>query len=177
MRMRPLIFLAILPLVPLLGCKTLSEISVGYADAITTSELPSEGSWSGVSVAFPTLTNIDPLASPSLVRYQIEAEEVESVKVTRVELEGPSGPCNLPFQTVELQLLAPDLGPTRLATGSGSGLGSGECLTWELASETELAPWFRQPSISIVALVDGEPVADSQSLSLQVNFLIDITDQ
>lgn len=95
--------------------------------------------------------------------------QVESVKLTSVELEGPAGACNLPFSAVELQLLAAELGPATLATGKREG----ECLTWTLATE-ELGPWFRQPKISIVALVDGEPVADTQSLSLRVSFLVDV---
>jgi hypothetical protein len=156
----------------LLGCKTLSEVSIGYADAITSSSLPSDGPWSRVSVAFPSLTDMDPLSSPSLTRYAVTPEEVESVKLTSVELEGPAGACNLPFSAVELQLLAAELGPATLATGKREG----ECLTWTLATE-ELGPWFRQPKISIVALVDGEPVADAQSLSLRVSFLVDIKDK
>jgi hypothetical protein len=157
----------------LLGCKTLSEVSIGYADAITTSQLPSEGPWSGVSVAFPSLTDMDPLSSPSLARYGVKPEEVESVKLTGITLEGPAGDCQLPFASVELQLVAAELGPASLATAKRSG----ECLSWTLDRETELAPWFRQPKISIVALVDGEPVAEAQSLSLRVSFIIDVTDK
>lgn len=156
----------------LLGCKTLSEVSIGYADAVTTSQLPSEGPWSQVSVAFPSLTDMDPLASPSLSRYAVKPEEVESVKLTGVELQGAAGECGLPFSAIDLQLVAAELGPTSLATAKRDG----ECLTWTLASE-ELAPWFRQPKISIVALVDGQPVTDAQSLSLRVSFLIDVTDK
>lgn len=157
----------------LLGCKTLKEVSVGYADAITTSSLPSEGPWSRVSVAFPGLRDMDPLSSPSLTRYAVRSEEIESVKVTGVELAGPTGECGLPFAALELQLVAAELGSTTLATGKRSG----ECLSWELAAETELASWFRQPTISIVAVVDGEPVAAAASLSLRVSFLIDVTDK
>jgi hypothetical protein len=156
----------------LLGCKTLSEVSIGYADAITSSSLPSDGPWSRVSVAFPSLTDMDPLASPSLSRYAVKPEEVESVKLTSVEFEGPAGACGLPFAAIELQLVAAELGPATLGTATREG----ECLKWTLASE-ELAPWFRQPKISIVALVDGEPVADAQSLSLRVSFLVDVADK
>jgi hypothetical protein len=160
----------------LLGCKTLSEVSIGYADAVTTSQLPSDGPWSRVSVAFPGLADIDPLSSPSLSRYAVTPEEVESVKLTSVELEGPAGECGLPFLAIELQLVADELGPATLATAAREG----ECLKWTLASD-ELAPWFRQPKISIVALVDGQPVADvqtdNQSLSLRVSFLVDVTDK
>ncbi|MFO7562295.1 MAG: hypothetical protein R6X02_06600 [Enhygromyxa sp.] len=156
----------------LLGCKTLTEVSVGYADAITTSSLPGEGPWSGVSVAFPGLSDMDPLSSPSLTRYAVTAEEIESVKVTSAELSGSSGECGLPFAKLELQLVAAELGPTTLATAERRG----ECLSWALV-ETELAPWFRQPTISIVALVDGEPLAADQSLSLRVSFLVDVTDK
>lgn len=172
MRVRVLaLVLACAPAV--LGCKTLSEVSIGYADAVTTSSLPSEGPWSQVSVAFPGLTDIDPLSSPSLTRYAVTPAEVESVAVTGVELDGPAGECGLPFSAIELQLVAAELGPATLATASRSG----ECLSWTVAGETELGPWFRQPKISIVALVDGEPVADPQSLSLRVSFLIDIADK
>jgi hypothetical protein len=157
----------------LFGCKTLSEVSIGYADAITTSSLPSEGSWSRVNMAFPGLTDMDPLSSPSLSRYAVKPEEVESVAVTSVELEGSAGECGLPFSAIELQLLAAELGPTTLATA----VRSGECLSWTVAKETELAPWFRQPKISIAALVDGQPVADLQSLSLRISFLIDVKDK
>src|SRR5690606_29704198 len=157
----------------LLGCKTLSEVSIGYADAVTTSSLPGDGPWSRVSVAFPGLTDMDPLSSPSLARYAVTPEEVESVAVTRVELDGPAGACGMPFTAIELQLVAPELGPTTLATATRSG----ECLSWTLAGETELGPWFRQPTISIVARVDGEPASDTQSLSLRVSFLIDVADK
>jgi hypothetical protein len=156
----------------LLGCKTLSEVSIGYADAVTTSELPSDGPWSRVSVAFPGLTDMDPLSSPSLSRYAVKAEEVESVKVTSVELEGAAGECGLPFSAIELQLVAAELGPVSLGTAAREG----DCLKWTLASD-ELAPWFRQPKISIAALVDGQPVADAQSLSLRVSFLVDVKDK
>lgn len=155
------------------GCKTLSEVSIGYADAVTTSQLPSEGPWTRVSVAFPALSDLDPLSSPSLSRYEVQPDEIESVKLTGVELEGEAGGCGLPFSAVELQLVAGDLGPTTLATAKRSG----ECLTWELESETELGPWFRQPKISIVAVVDGEPVDQPQSLSLRVSFLVDVEDK
>jgi hypothetical protein len=157
----------------LLGCKTLKEVSIGYADAITTSSLPSEGPWSQVGVAFPGLRDMDPLSSPSLTRYAIRPEEIESVAVTGVELAGPSGECGLPFSALELQIVAAELGPATLATAKRDG----ECLRWELATATELAPWFRQPTISIVAVADGEPIADGQSLSLRVSFLIDVTDK
>ena len=172
MRVRVLALLLALGSASLFGCKTLSEVSIGYADAITSSSLPTDGPWSRVSVVFPSLTDMDPLSSPSLSRYAVKPEEVESVKLTSVELEGPAGDCNLPFSAVELQLVAPELGPATLATGKREG----ECLTWTLASD-QLAPWFRQPKISIVALVDGEPVADAQSLSLRVSFLVDVTDK
>ena len=157
----------------LLGCKTLSEVSIGYADAISTSSLPDDGPWSRVSVAFPSLTDMDPLSSPSLTRYQVTPEEVESVKVTSVDFTGPTGECGLPFSAIELQLVAPELGPTTLANATRDG----ECLRWTLAGETELGPWFRQPTISIVAVVDGQPIADTQSLSLRVSFLIDVADK
>lgn len=173
MRVRVPALLLMLGFASSLGCKTLSEVSIGYADAITSSSLPSDGPWSRVSVAFPSLTDMDPLSSPSLTRYAVAPEEVESVKLTSVELEGPAGDCNLPFSAVELQLVAAELGPATLATGKREG----ECLTWTLASDEELGPWFRQPKISIVALVDGEPVADAQSLSLRVSFLVDIKDK
>jgi len=171
MRARSLLpFLAILPL---LGCKTLSEVSIGYADAITTTELPSEGSWSQLSVAFPSLTDMDPLSSPSLSRYEVRPEEIESVKITSAELHGPSGACGLPFQAIELQLVAAELGPATLATASRTG----DCLSWAIAGEAELGSWFRQPAISIIAVVDGEPLTDPQSLSLRVSFLVDIADK
>ena len=155
-----------------LGCKTLSEVSIGYADAVTTSQLPSEGPWSGVDVAFPSLTDMDPLSSPSLTRYAVKPEEIEAVKLTSVELEGSAGDCGLPFAAVELQLVAAELGPTSLATA----VREGECLQWTLSSD-DLSAWFRQPKISIVALVDGEPIADAQSLSLRVSFMVDIADK
>lgn len=155
-----------------LGCKTLSEVSIGYADAITTSQLPSEGPWSRVSVEFPGLTDMDPLSSPSLSRYAVAPAEIEAVKVTSVELEGPAGGCGLPFASIELQLVAAELGPTRLASAARAG----ECLQWTLSSD-DLSSWFRQPKISIVALVDGEPIADAQSLSLRVSFVVDIADK
>lgn len=173
MRFRVLALILALASPSLLGCKTLSEVSIGYADAVTTSSLPSDGPWSRVSVAFPSLTDMDPLSSPSLSRYAVEPEEVESVAVTSVELEGAAGECGLPFSAIELQLVAGDLGPASLATATREG----ECLKWTLATQTDLAPWFRQPKISIVALVDGEPVADAQSLSLRVSFMIDIKDK
>jgi hypothetical protein len=173
MRVRVAALLLVLTGPGLLGCKTLKEVSVGYADAITTSSLPSEGPWSRVSVVFPELSDLDPLSSPSLTRYAVKPEEIESVKLTGVELAGPSGACGLPFSSLELQLVAAELGPTTLATAERSG----ECLSWTLTSEAELAPWFRQPKISITALADGEPVADPQSLSLRVSFLVDITDK
>jgi hypothetical protein len=154
----------------LLACKTLSDVSIGYADAITTSALPSEGPWSRVSVEFPTLTDMDPLSSPSLSRYEVEPEEIESVKVTGVDLQGPAGECGTPLSAVEIQLVAAELGSTTLATANSED----GCLRWTLAGETELGPWFRQPAISIVALVDGEPSGDPQSLSLRVSFLVDI---
>ncbi|HLT40690.1 MAG TPA: hypothetical protein VK034_30650 [Enhygromyxa sp.] len=159
--------------IALLGCKTLTEVSIGYADAVTTSSLPGDGPWSRVSVVFPGLTDMDPLASPSLTRHAVTPEEVESVAITSVELGGPAGACGMPFSSVELQLVAPELGPTTLATATRNG----ECLSWTLATGTELGPWFRQPSVSIVALVDGQPVGDPQSLSLRVSFLIDVVDK
>jgi hypothetical protein len=173
MHVRALALLFVCASPTLLGCKTLSEVSIGYADAVTTSSLPSEGSWSRVSMTFPGLTDVDPLASPSLSRYEVKPEEVESVAVTSVELEGSAGGCGLPFSAIELQLVAAELGPTTLATA----VRNGECLSWTLAKENQLAPWFRQPKISIVAVVDGQPVADVQSLSLQVSFLVDVTDK
>ncbi len=172
MRLSPLVLVALLGLAAT-GCKTLSEVAIGYADAVTTSSLPSEGAWSRVSVEFPGLTDIDPLSSPSLTRYAVTPEEVESVKVTSVELEGEAGECGLPFSAIELQLVAAELGPAPLATAKREG----ECLSWTLADETELSTWFRQPQVSIVALVDGEPVADTQSMSLRVSFLIDVKDK
>jgi hypothetical protein len=157
----------------LLGCKTLKEVSIGYADAISSSSLPSDGPWTGVSVTFPELQDMNPLSSPSLTRYAIRPEEIESVAVTGVELAGSAGECGLPFSRLELQMVAAELGPTTLATAEREG----ECLRWELAAGTELAPWFRQPTISIVAVADGEPVADGQSLSLRVSFLVDVVDK
>jgi hypothetical protein len=171
MRARTLVLVALLGLGPI-GCKTLSEVSIGYADAVTTSELP-EGSWTAVSVAFPGLTDMDPLASPSLSRYEVKPEEIESVKVTSVELEGDAGGCGLPFSAIEVQIVAPELGPQTLATGKRTG----DCLTWELAAETELSAWFREPKISIVAVVDGQPAAESQGLALRVSFLVDVEDK
>jgi hypothetical protein len=157
----------------LLGCKTLDEVSIGYADAITSSQLPDAEGWDRVSVAFPSLTDVDPLASPSLARHSVTAAEIEAVSVTGVELEGPDGGCGTPFTRVEVQLVAPELGPTTLATADRAG----ECLTWTLVSATDLGPWFRQPRVSIVALVDGKPPEAVQSLSLRVNFLIDVADK
>lgn len=172
MHVRVLAFLLVCAGASSSGCKTLSEVSIGYADAVTTSSLPDAGPWSRASVSFPALSDMDPLSSPSLSRYAVTPEEVESVKLTSVELDGPAGACGLPFSAVELQLVAAELGPAALGTATREG----ECLQWTLSDE-ELAPWFRQPTISIVALVDGEPVADAQSLSLRVSFLVDVTDK
>lgn len=172
MRIRVLALLLASASSSVLGCKTLSEVSIGYADAITTSSLPSDGSWSQASVAFPGLTDMDPLSSPSLSRYAVTPEEVESVKVTSVELEGPAGECGLPFLMVQLQLVSAELGPTPLARA----LRDGDCQRWTLTSD-DLAPWFRQPKVSIIALVDGQPVADAQSISLRVSFIVDVKDK
>jgi hypothetical protein len=167
------LLLAVLVGSSLLACKTLSDVSIGYADAITTSALPSEGPWSGVSVAVPTLTDMDPLSSPSLSRYGVHADELEGVFVTGVELEGPNGACGLPFTTLELQIRAAELGSATLASAETTG----ECLTWTLTPDLDLSPWFRQPTISIEAVVDGEPLAEAVPLSLQVSFLVDIRDK
>jgi hypothetical protein len=170
--MRRLLALALLA-PTLLACKTLDEVAIGYADAITTSSIPGESSYTAAAVSFPALTDIDPLASPALSRYEVAPEEVESVKLTHVELEGPSGACGLPFAKLELQLIAEELGPVSLATATG-----GECLEWTLATDTELGPWFRQPSVTIQALADGEPwEGAAQSISLRVGFLVDVKDK
>ena len=157
----------------LLGCKTLKDVSIGYADAITTSQLPEADSWERVEVQFPSLNDVDPLASPSLTRYAITPEQVEAVTLTGVEFEGSDGACGTPFSSVEIQLVAAELGPTTLATATRGG----ECLDWQLAPAADLGPWFRQPKVSIVALVDGQPPEQVQSLSLHVSFLIDVADQ
>jgi hypothetical protein len=156
-----------------LGCKTLGEVAVGYADAITTTSLPTdEGGYAGATISFPALTDMDPLSSPALSRYEVAPEEVESVKLSSVELDGPSNACGLPFSKLELQVVAAELGPVTVATASG-----GECLEWTLTDE-ELGPWFRQPKLSIVALADGQPwTGGAESLSLRVSFLIDIEDK
>ena len=165
--------LALLTL-PLLACAMLKEVSVGYADAIAGAELPTEGgSYQDLHIAFPALTNIDPLSSPSLSRHEVSAEEIESVKITGVELEGPSGACGLPFSGLELVIENQELGPETLATAQIDGEG---CVAWTLA-EAELGPWFRKGSISIVAVADGEPLPPSASLSLNVSFLIDVRDK
>lgn len=156
-----------------LGCKTLGEVAVGYADAIATTSLPTdEGGYAGQTIEFPGLTDMDPLSSPALSRYEVKAEEVESVKLSSVELDGPSDACGLPFAKLELQVVAEELGPVSVATATG-----GECLEWTLA-DAELGPWFRQPKISVVVLADGEPwTGGAESLSLRVSFLIDIADK
>jgi hypothetical protein len=156
----------------LTACKTLSEVSIGYADAITTSQLPSEGPWTQVSVAFPSLAGMDPLSSPSLSRYAVTASEIESVHVTGVALEGDADACGLPFTRVEVQLVAGELGPATLATAERKG----ECLSWDLAADTEFGPWFRQAEVSVVALVDGQPSEASagESLALRISFMVDI---
>lgn len=158
----------------LAGCQTLKEVSVGYADAIAASELPpGDAPLRQVEVRFPSLTDIDPLSSPSLSRYAVTREELESVKATEAELEPQSG-CALPFSSVELQVHAAELGAQTFAKAT---IGADGCPSWTI-DPVELAPWFRQPSISIVALVDGEPY-DPSAMTLQVRaaFLIDVADK
>ena len=158
---------------PGLACKTLSEVSVGYADAISTSELPGEGPWTAVEVGFPALTALDPLASPSLSRYAVTPADVDVVRATRVELDGPTGECGLPFTRIELRLRAAELGATTLATAARTG----DCLIWTLTPDLDLAPWFRQPSVTLDALVDGAPLDAALPLSLRVAFLVDLHDK
>ena len=152
----------------------MSEVSVGYAGVLGRGELGlDEADYTDAELRFPGLSEVDPLSSPSLARLEVTPEDVESVKVTAVSLETAAGGCELPFSRVVIELVAAELGPVTVAEGEGEGEG---CLNWTLAEQTELAPWFRQPTVSVQARVDGSTF-ESDSLDLRASFLVDIRDK
>lgn len=169
--MRPLVLTAILLLS---GCKTLEEVSIGYADALAGGNLPSgEGPLVQVVVPLPALTGIDATENPSLSRYAVTHEEIESVKVGEVEVGDGSGGCALPYASVDLRIASEGLGPQVFARGR-PGTEDG-CAQWEI-DPIDLGPWFRKDSFTIDAVVDGDPSKVS-SVQVRVSFIVDVKDK
>jgi hypothetical protein len=160
-------------LLPMLaGCKTLEEVSLGYADAIAGAELP--GGYeplTQVEVRLPRLAAIDVTQNPSLSRYAVTHEEIEAVKVGEVEVGDGSGDCALPYATVDLRITAEGLGPQVFARGQADEDG---CAEWKLEA-IDLAPWFWRESFTIDAVVDGIP--DVSTLEVRVSFTVDVKDK
>jgi len=167
--------LLVLPLLSLVACQTLKDVSIGYADAIAGSELPSgEGPVEQVVVRLPGLVDVDPTQSPSLSRYAVTREEIEGVKVGEVVIDDGSGGCALPYPSVALRIDAGELGPRVFARASSD---AGGCAQWTL-EPSDLSPWFRQPSFTIDAVVDGaarDPAPTS--LEVRVSFVVDVEDK
>jgi hypothetical protein len=162
----------VLPLSLLLGCQTLKEVSLGYADALAGSELPSgEAPLEQVVVVLPGLVAIDVTQNPSLARYSVTREAIEAVKIGEIEVGDGSGGCALPYPSIDLRIHAGDLGPQVFARGRVEADG---CATWTRES-IDLAPWFRQDAFTIDAVVDGP--AGATALEVRVSFVIDVTDK
>lgn len=159
-----------LPLL-LAACQTLKDASLGYADAITSSELPSEPASEPVVVVLPGLRELDATRSPSLSRYAVTREEIEHVRAAQATL---GDGCSLPFERVALRITADELGPQVFARAE---VGDEGCAKWTL-EDVELAPWFRQPSFTIDATVEGAPTGAAQSsLEIRVAFAVDVRDK
>ncbi|MFV8753566.1 hypothetical protein ACNOYE_23685 [Nannocystaceae bacterium ST9] len=168
--MRSLVLVA--PLL-LAGCQTLKEASLGYADAIAGAELPGgDAPLEQVEVRLPGLVDVDPTESPSLSRYAVTREEIEAVKAGEVEVGDGSGGCGLPYPSMDLRIDAGELGPQVFARGRVEADG---CATWTI-DPIDLGPWFRQPTFTIDAIVDGLP-SGANTLEVRVSFLVDVKDK
>jgi hypothetical protein len=165
----------LLPLSILAGCQTLKEVSLGYADAVAGSELPSgDAPLEQVVVPLPGLIAIDPTQNPSLSRYSVTHEEIEAVKVGEIEVSDGTGGCGLPYPSIDLRIDAGELGPQVFARGRVEADG---CAKWTV-DPTDLGPWFRQDSFTIDAVVDGQPSgASAITLEIRASFVIDVTDK
>jgi hypothetical protein len=167
--MRSLV-LFVLPL--LIGCKTLEEVSLGYADAIAGAELPGgDGNLTQVEVRLPRLADVDVTQNPSLSRYAVTHEEIEAVKVGEIEVGDGSGGCALPYSTVDLRIRADGLGPQVFARGRA---GADGCAEWKI-DPIDLGPWFRKPTFTIDAVVDGSSTVST--LQVRVSFTVDVKDK
>jgi hypothetical protein len=170
-RMRSLVLL-VLPLPLLTGCKTLEEVSLGYADAIAGAELPGgDAPLTQVEVRLPRLVDVDATQSPSLSRYAVTHEEIESVEVGEVEVGDGSGGCALPYSSVDLRIASEGLGPQVFARGRP---GADGCAEWTLEA-IDLGPWFRRESFTIDAVVDG--TSTITTLEVRVSFTVDVKDK
>jgi hypothetical protein len=155
----------------LVACQTVKEASLGYADAIVGSELPSEPASEPIVVELSGLRALDATQSPSLSRYAITREDIQSVTAGQPTL---GDGCQLPFERVTLRISADELGPQAFARAVAGGDG---CAAWTL-EPIDLAPWFRQPSFTIDATVEGAPTgAAPSSLEVRVAFLVDVADK
>lgn len=164
----------LLPLSLLAGCQTLKEVSLGYADAVAGAELPgADAPLEQVVVRLPGLVEIDATQNPSLSRYAVTHEEIESVKVGEIEVGDGTGGCGLPYSSIDLRIDAGELGPQVFARGRNEADG---CANWTVES-VDLGPWFRQSTFTIDAVVDGQPPASATTLEVRVSFVIDVTDK
>lgn len=159
-----------LPLL-LAACQTVKEASLGYADAIAGSELPSEAASEPIVIELPGLAGLDATQSPSLSRYAIVHADIQSVKAGQPTL---GDGCQLPFERVALRIAAGELGTQVFARAVVGGDG---CAAWTL-EPLDLAPWFRQPRFTIDATFEGAPTgAVPSSLEVRVSFLVDVADK
>jgi hypothetical protein len=156
----------------LAGCKTLEEVSLGYADAIGGAELPAaDGPLVQVEVRLPRLTAVDVTQNPSLSRHAVTHAEIEGVKVGEVEVGDGSDGCALPYSSIDLRISSEGLGPQVFARGRG---GADGCAEWAV-DPIDLGPWFRQ-AFTIDAVVDGA-AANVSTLEVRVSFIVDVKDK